>query len=109
MQNIFLLHLRERCRLNLHQIEECTGIKVQQYEGYEKGASLISTEDLELLSTLFGVKKEHLESYSRQLHFFSYYKDVLDHKDKKIQRLTQTLKRKIRMKAPGREDVEKPF
>ena len=92
MQNLLLLHLREQKGITVKEIEQRTGISSAQYIEYEQGTASLSDTDAELLSCLLKVKPGYLKEYSSQLEYFSYAKDMLELKDKRVEELVNVLK-----------------
>ena len=91
MQNLLLLHLREQKVITVKEIELKTGIPIARYNEYEQGLSTLSATDAELLSCLLKVKADCLKEYSQQLEYFSYAKNMLELKDKRVEELLNVL------------------
>ena len=103
MQNLLLLHLREQKGITVKEIEQRTGIPSSRYVEYEQGTSALSFTDAELLSCLLKVKPGYLKEYSSQLEYFSYAKEMLELKDKRVEELVNVLKLYIGEEAKGKK------
>lgn len=94
--NYLLIHLRQASGLSVRNICRRTAIPEHEYNDMEAGGTIINDQEAELLGTLLKVEPYYLKDYSRQLQVIKAVHLLLDAKNKKIEQLTNALKRKIK-------------
>jgi hypothetical protein len=88
MQNLLLLHCRDKCRLSAAKIAARAAIDPDRYRRLESGEALMSTTESERLARVLKTKPDLLWQSSAQLESLAVAQELVQLHKEKIRALT---------------------